>query len=283
MGGPLPRTRSTAAPLLPILVVALGCTVPNPAYEPVTPPANTGGTQGAGAGGSVGAAGAGAAGQMGPTAGMGGAGGTGGGAGVGGTGGGAGVGGSGGGAGGGGSAGGAGGGGSAGTGMMAGAGGQAVDGPALPPDSFNPPEPPTPEPPRDAASADLPPDVPMVSATPVAQFGLGPGSNPGATLVDGASWNDQPSPAGGANTGSVTLGGGNDHVRLSVANLPTFSAPKTVSFWYWMEPPLTARRYMVVFASTGNAALEFLVDSGTPVVVGLARPREGWTWCSPSG
>ena len=108
----------------------------------------------------------------------------------------------------------------------------------------------------------------MVSATPVARFGLDPGqSNAGVTLVDGAAWNNQPSPSGApSNTGSVTVGGGNDHVRLSVAGLPNFAAAKTVAFWYWMEPPLTARRYMVVFASTGNAALEFLVNSGSPVV-----------------
>ena len=108
----------------------------------------------------------------------------------------------------------------------------------------------------------------MVGATPVARFGLDPGqANAGVTLADGAAWDNQASPAGGpSNTGSVTLGGGNDHVRLSVSNVPGFAAPKTVAFWYWMEPPLTARRYLVVFASTGDAALEFLVDSGSPVV-----------------
>jgi Concanavalin A-like lectin/glucanases superfamily len=171
--------------------------------------------------------------------------------------------------------GGSGGGGSVGSGGLGGPttggdGGPVPDGPSPPADVFNPPpDLPAPEPPRDSGGVpDLPPDAPVVSATPVARFGLDPGqSNAGVTLVDGATWNNQPSPSGApSNTGSVTVGGGNDHVRLSVAGLPNFAAAKTVAFWYWMEPPLTARRYVVVFASTGNAALEFLVNSGTPVV-----------------
>ena len=116
--------------------------------------------------------------------------------------------------------------------------------------------------------ADRPPDAAAPSLpTPVVRWSLDPGSAAGVTLRGGATWSSERSPAGGSgNVGSVSLLGGDDYAELSVSGLPGFSAPKTVSFWYWMEPPLTARRYILVFASSNDAALEFLVDEGELIV-----------------
>lgn len=116
-------------------------------------------------------------------------------------------------------------------------------------------------------------------------------TRPGA-MFGAAGWSAMGFPqAQFANGGALTLDGSSGYVVLPVAGLPTMTATKSVSLWFWQPAPIADIRRTVVTLANPNESLGFHIglQAGVPsvwvwrqlvgtAVVAAAQPSPaGWT------
>jgi hypothetical protein len=179
------------------------------------------------------------------------------------------------------------------TGVHGGADG-GVESPTTALDASRDDRPPTP--PVDASAETSPPEPPPTLGL-VAHWPLDEGQGTTAAdrsgnqndglLVNGAAWIVGGAPIAGTNPSALRLDGADDHVDLTVSNLPRSEASQTVAVWFRNAAQAPRLRNLVaLFSQSDSAGLHVGFDQAQvaawrfgdlePVVVSAMSPESGW-------